>query len=197
MPLEYYFRGNLAQYWEVLYTEYQRLGAVLGQPPFEFMAPNPQTIKEYIPKNGDEIIFTFWDKEHRQELLVVEAALLPDEDQKEVQVMVFPQGNPFEEPLKSAMSIWKEIKNALKKGGGRHAIKTSKRKKKRKPQPGTLFALDHLREIYFKALKDKSTILPRKEAARKMGIVINTWREHDLELWNHWEDDGYRNQNMQ
>lgn len=128
---------------------------------------------------------------------MVEAALLPDEDKEHVQVIVHPQGNLFQEPVKSAMSIWKEIKKALKKAQQQRVIKRSKRKKKRKPQSGTLIALDNLRAMYFKALKNKSTVIPRTDAARKMGIVINTWREHDLELWNHWEDDGYRDQNMQ
>jgi hypothetical protein len=109
------FQGSLAQYWEVLFTEHQRLAAVLGQPPFEFMPSNPQTIKEYVPKNGDEIIIYFWDKEHKRELLVVEAELLPDEDKEVVHVVNFPQGNSFEEPVKSAMAIWKEIKTALKR----------------------------------------------------------------------------------
>ncbi len=111
------FQGSLTQYWEVLYTEYQRLTAVLGRPPFEFMPSNPQKINEYVPKNGDEIIIYFRDEEHRHALLVVEAELLPDEDEEIVQVMIFPQGNSFEEPVKSAMSIWREIKSALKRAG--------------------------------------------------------------------------------
>ncbi len=79
------------------------------------MPSNSQTINEYVPKNGDEIIIYFWDKEHKRELLVVEAELLPDEDKEVVHVVIFPQGNPFEESVKSAMSIWKEIKTALKR----------------------------------------------------------------------------------
>lgn len=119
MSHPYSFHGSLIQYWKTIYTEYQRLTATLGQPPFEFMPSNPQTINEYVPKDGDEIIIYFWDKEHKHTLLVVEAALLPDEKSEEVQVMVFPQGNSFEEPVKSAMSIWKEIKTALKRTGRR------------------------------------------------------------------------------
>ena len=192
------FQGSLTQYWEVLYTEYQRLGSVLGQPPFEFMAPNLQIIKEYIPKNGDEIMITFWDKEHRQELLVVEAELLPDEDKEKVQVIVHPQGNSFEEPVKSAMSIWKEIKTALKRTGGQSApLKRHRRKKKRGPQESTLIAINRLREIHAEASKSKNTIIAREDAANRVGIVINTWRKHDLELWDHWEVKSYRNQNMQ
>ena len=117
MSHPYSFHGSLIQYWKTIYTEYQRFTAALGQPPFEFMPSNSQTIKEYVPKDGDEIIIYFWDKEHKHTLLVVEAALLPDEDPEEVQVMVFPQGNSFEEPVKSAMSIWKEIKTSLERTG--------------------------------------------------------------------------------
>jgi hypothetical protein len=95
------------------------------------MVPNPQIIKEYIPKNGDEIIITFWDKEHRQELLVVEAELLPDEDREKVQVIVHPQGNSFEEPVKSAMSIWKDIKSTLKRAGGQEDSTTHHKPQKR------------------------------------------------------------------
>ena len=111
------FHGSLVQYWEALFIEYQRLAAILGRPPFEFMSSNSQTIKEYVPKNGDEIIIYFWDKEHKHTLLVVEAELLPDEDKEVVQIVIFPQGNSFEEPVKSAMAIWKEIKIALKRKG--------------------------------------------------------------------------------
>jgi len=191
------FQGSLTQYWDVIYAEYRRRAALLGQSPFEFMPSNPQKIDQYLPKNGDEIIIYFWDKEHRQTLLVVEAALLPDEDKEQVQVIVHPQSNPFQEPVKSAMSIWKEIKSALKKVQKRRVIKTSKRKKKANPHPGTLIALEKLRKMYFDSLSNKGSLPKRRTAAENVGIVINTWREHDLELWNHWEDDGYRDQNMQ
>lgn len=99
----------------MLFTGYQSLSKSLGHPPFEFMPSNSQTINEYVPKNGDEIIIYFWDNEHKHTLLVVEAELLADEDKEVVRVIVHPQGNSFEEPVKSAMSIWKEIRNALKK----------------------------------------------------------------------------------
>lgn len=123
------FQGSLMRYWEVLYAEYQRLSISLGQPPFEFTPSNPQTMSEYIPKNGDEIIIYFWDKEHRHTLLVVEAELLPDEDVETVNVIVHPQGNPFEEPVKSVMSIWKEIKTALERKGRRsYPLKSNQRK---------------------------------------------------------------------
>jgi hypothetical protein len=109
------FHGSLTQYWDVLFAGYQNFSKSLGHPPFEFMPSNPQTINEYVPKNGDEIIIYFWDKEHKHTLLVVEAELLPDEDKEIVHVIVHPQGNAFEEPVKSAMSIWKEIRKSINK----------------------------------------------------------------------------------
>jgi hypothetical protein len=109
------FHGSLTQYWDVLFTGYQNFSNSLGHPPFEFMASNSQTINEYVPKNGDEIIIYFWDNEHKHTLLVVEAELLADVDKDVVSVIVHPQGNSFEEPVKFAMSIWKEIRNTLKK----------------------------------------------------------------------------------
>ena len=111
------FHGSLTQYWEVLFVGYQNFSKSLGRPPFEFMPSNRQIINEYVPNNGDEIIIYFWDKEHKRELLVVEAELLPDEDEDVVHVIVHPQGNSFEEPVKSAMSIWKEIKTVLQRTG--------------------------------------------------------------------------------
>ena len=115
MTHTFYFHGSLTQYWEALFAEYQRLAKKLGQPPFEFIPPKGQTIDEYVPKNGEEIIIYFWDKEHKRTLLVVEAELLPDEEKHVVQVFVHPQGNAFEEPVKSAMITWKEIKKAINK----------------------------------------------------------------------------------
>jgi len=109
------FHGSLTQYWDVLFAGYQNFSKSLGHPPFEFMPSNSQTINEYVPKNGDEIIIYFWDNEHKHTLLVVEAELLADEDKEVVHVIVHPQGNSFEEPVKLAMSIWKEIRNSLKK----------------------------------------------------------------------------------
>lgn len=191
------FYGTIHQCWGVFYSEYRRLSEVLGRPPFEFESPKHSTIHEYLPKDGDEIIIYFRDADRKQTLLVVEAEIVPDED-RQCNIFVHPQGgNAFEEPLKSAMSIWKEIKTALLKIKGRRMVKITKRKKKRKPQFGTVIALEHLRALYFETLKNKSTIIPRIEAAQKTGIAINTWREHDLELWNHWEGGDYRNQNMQ
>jgi hypothetical protein len=185
------FYGDIHQCWDVFYSEYHRLSEVLGRSPFEFETPKHSTIHEYVPKDGDEIIINFWDTDHKQALLVVEAEIVPDED-RQYNIFVHPQGgNSFEEPLKTALSIWKEVKNALKKAEKQRVIKTSKRKKKRKPQIITLNALEDLRAIYFKALNNNITILPREDAAKKVGIAINTWREHDLELWNRWEDKRY------
>jgi hypothetical protein len=109
------FHGSLTQYWDVLFAGYQNFSKSLGHPPFDFMPSNSQTINEYVPKNGDEIIIYFWDNEHKHTLLVVEAELLADEDKEVVRVIVHPQGNSFEEPVKFAMLIWKEIRSSLKK----------------------------------------------------------------------------------
>ncbi len=190
------FYGTISQCWDVFYSEYRRLAEVLGHPPFEFETPKHSIINEYLPKDGDEIIVNFWDADRKQIILVVEAEIVPDEDMQ-YNIFVHPQGNSFEEPFKSAMSIWKEVRKAMKKAEKRRVIKTSKRKKKRKPQTITLNALEDLRNIYFEASKTNNTIPTREVAAQKVGIAINTWREHDLELWNHWEDKGYKNQNIQ
>lgn len=132
MTHTFHFHGSLAKYWEVLFAEYQRLDTKLKQPPFEFTLPNKQIINEYVPKNGEEIIIYFWDKEHKRTLLVVEAELLPDEEKPVVQVFVHPQGNAFEEPVKSAMVTWKEIRKAINK-----ASKQSK-PTRRKQQNGNI-----------------------------------------------------------
>src|SRR5258708_26473135 len=116
-PIQFF--GSIAQYWAVIRAEYNRLSAVLGKPPFTFMFPPPETITEYAPKRGDEIMFTFLADDIRTELLVVEAAMLPDQDPLQVQIMVHPQGDPFQEPVKSAMTIWSEIKSALERAGGK------------------------------------------------------------------------------
>lgn len=113
MTHTFYFHGSLVQYWEVLFTEYKKITKSLGQPPFEFTLSTGQKINEYVPKDGDEIIIYFWDKEHKRELLVVEAELIPDEDKAKVHVFVHPQGNAFEEPVKSAMATWKEIRKSI------------------------------------------------------------------------------------
>ena len=118
MTHSFSFHGSLTQFWEVIRTEYHRHKAILGRPPFTFEMPPPITsIDEYIPGDGDEIIIYFPNKENTvKNALVVEAALLPDEDEKEVHIIVHPQGpNHLEEPLKSAMLIWKEIKLSLRK----------------------------------------------------------------------------------
>lgn len=78
------------------------------------MTPRQKTLEEYNPQDGDEIIINFWDKEHKKIWLVVEASLLPDEDEQIVQVVIFPQGNPFEEPTRSTIVLWKEMKTSLK-----------------------------------------------------------------------------------
>lgn len=109
------FYGSLTQYWEILYAEYRRMNAALKQPPFEIMSPSRQDINEYIPKNEHEIVINFWDKEHKHVVLVVEAETIPDEEVETVMVYVHPQGNSFEEPVKTAMLMWKKIKTELDK----------------------------------------------------------------------------------
>ena len=191
------FYGTVSQYWDVFYSECRRLAEVLGRRPFEFETPKHSIINEYVPKDGDEIIVNFWDSDRKRILLVVEAEIVADEN-RQYNISVHPQGNSFEEPFKSAISIWKEIKTALQRTGSRSApLKRPQRKKKRGPHASTLIAIKYLREIHAKASISKDTIITRETAANRVGIAINTWRKYDLQLWDHWENKSYWNQNMQ
>ncbi len=186
------FYDTISQCWDVFYSEYRRLAEVLGHPPFEFETPKHSIINEYVPKNGDEIMVNFWDGDRKQILLVVEAEIVPDED-RQYNIFVHPQGNSFQEPCKSAMSIWKEIKSALERAGGQaDSTAHPKPKKKRGMQLGTEYGLKQLREIRLEAIKN-GTPIPKKEAAMgRANITDKTWRKHDPELWARWDDKGYR-----
>jgi hypothetical protein len=113
MPDEYFFRGTIPQYWDIVYAEYQRLDKSLGREPFEFPAPHPHTqpLAEYVPVESSVIMITFWNTENTYEI-TVDAEFSPDREM--VQVMVFYQG-PFTKEGESALAMWKEVKRALEK----------------------------------------------------------------------------------
>ena len=115
MPDEYFFRGTIPQYWDIVYAEYQRLYKSLGRKPFEITAPNPATqdLASYVPGNGDTILLAFWNTEHSYEISV-DAEFSPDREM--VQVMVFYQG-PFTKQGESALAVWREVKRELEKDG--------------------------------------------------------------------------------
>jgi hypothetical protein len=115
-PQELYFRGSMAQYWNVIYAEYQRLHAALGHEPFEFTGRNLKTdpIAGYVPKETDSILIAFWDDEHRFEVISVDAEFSRAKEM--VWIMAHDQGVD-EEHAKSAFSRWQEVKNALEESG--------------------------------------------------------------------------------
>ncbi len=191
--------GSIAQYWKAVLAEYKRLAAEHGVPPFEFEFPNPGLIdiNQYLPKNGEDIVLNFWDRERTRILLVVEMESAPDEPGNIVQVFVHPQVNVFEDPGRSAIAVWRGIKRVLKKTGKWRAGKTAKPKKKRGRHERTSIAINRLYEIHAEAAKSKAGIIPRKDALKQVGIASNTWRNNERELWDHWEDKSYKTQNMQ
>jgi hypothetical protein len=115
-PSVFPFYGTIQQCWNVLYSEYSRLEKTLGRTPFEFEFPKHVVIHDYTPKDGDEIYFGFWDSEHRHELLSIEVEVVP-EGLGLYNIFVHAHGNVFEEPFKSILIIWMEIKNAMQAGG--------------------------------------------------------------------------------
>ena len=137
MPDEYFFRGTIPQYWDIVYAEYQRLYKSLGREPFEFTAPHPHTqpLAEYVPVESSVIMITFWNTEHTYEI-TVDAEFSPDREM--VQVMVFYQG-PFKKEGESALAMWKEVKRALEKDDRLIDMTKSvgKPKKPQKPKPGS------------------------------------------------------------
>jgi len=115
-PQELYFRGSMAQFWNVVYAEYQRLHVALGHEPFEFTGRNLKTdpIAGYVPKETDSILIAFWDDEHRVEVISVDAEFSRDKEM--VWIMAHDQG-AAEEHAKSAFSRWQEVINALEESG--------------------------------------------------------------------------------
>lgn len=113
MPDEYFFRGTIPQFWNVVHAEYLRLYRSLEREPFEFTEPHPhkQPLAEYTPTENSTIMMVFWNIEHTYKILV-DAEYSPDREM--VQVMVF-FNQAFTKGSESALAVWREVKNALKK----------------------------------------------------------------------------------
>jgi len=81
-PQELYFHGTPAQYWTVIYAEYQRLHAALGREPFDLIAPNSKIdpLAGYVPKETAPILIAFWDDEHKVEVISVDAEFSRDKE---------------------------------------------------------------------------------------------------------------------
>jgi hypothetical protein len=191
-PQELYFRGSMAQYWNVIYAEYQRLHAALGHEPFKMTAPNPKTgpIAEYVPKETDSILIAFWDDEHRVVVISVDAEFSRAKEM--VWIMAHDQGVD-EEHAKSAFSRWQEVINGLEKSGLLVVpFARYQPKKKRGMQLGTETKLKQLREIRLEAIKYKRPIPTKKAAMGQVSITYKTWVAHDKELWAGWDVESYR-----
>jgi hypothetical protein len=126
-PEEIYSHGSMAQYWHVIYAEYQRLHKALGRVPFKLTNPDPHIVNlaEFAPANSEPILFDLLDDDYRAEALSVDAEY--SRHKQAVWIMVHDQGVE-ENRCSHALSIWEEIKKALKKAEKRRVIKTSKHK---------------------------------------------------------------------
>src|SRR3972149_5343045 len=74
MP-DFYFRGSMTQFWNVIYAEYQRLHASLGYEPFRFFSPPGLLgghISEYAPEETDKISITFCDDGYGLDVISLE-----------------------------------------------------------------------------------------------------------------------------
>jgi hypothetical protein len=112
-PPDYYFRGTLAQFWVVIYAEYQRLAGVHGSEPFEFASPDPQTspLGDYSPKYYDFVEILFWGPEHRHPVVRVVADSVLDSDLVNLYVSI--DANALKKYGESVLRTWNEIKVSL------------------------------------------------------------------------------------
>jgi hypothetical protein len=196
-----YFYDSLFEYWKLIASLWESLGGN------QKVALSYNKVYNYLEYDTDHKTLpegiVFWTGDHR---LGATLFASPLSSKKVILVPIFEELNTID--FKSALTTLDKLLEYFK-GDKRFVIadqlespiqprsKPKKRKNKRGPHLSSTFALNRLREMYFQNLQNNGTILPRKKAASQNGISINTWREHDLELWNHWEDDAYPRQNDQ
>lgn len=196
-----YFHGSFLEYWKFIASMWERIGGnqkvnLSYNKMFNYLEydKNKTTLPEAV------LFFT------GERCLGATLFASPISDEKVISIPFFEELNEID--YKSALATLDILLGCFKEDNRfvfaddlespvQPQSKPKKRKKKRGPHWSSTIALNHLREIYFKTLQNKSVILTRKDAAQKVGIATNTWRVNDLELWNHWEDDGYVDQNMQ
>jgi hypothetical protein len=197
-PQELYFQGPMAQFWIVIYAEYQRLYAALGREPFRFFSPLGSLggrISEYAPKETDKILITFFDHGHGLDVISLEVEFSRI---KEMVCLTITDSDSTDYVLyegygKSALSRWNEVRSALKKSGLLvDPLAHYQPKKKRGMQLGTEHKLQQLRELRLEAIKNNRPIPKKKAAMDRVHITYRTWVDHDRELWAGWDDESYR-----
>lgn len=110
MPYELIFRGALARYWQVIYTEWQRPSR---QDP---LAPKPFRLSHLkLPEEFEEVTIEFLDEQGRLGLVTVDA--LSGADGKLVKLIVHLGREAYEQQGKSALLKWNELKNAWERKG--------------------------------------------------------------------------------
>ncbi len=110
MPYELIFRGSLAQYWQVIYTEWQRPSR---QDP---LAPKPFRLSHLkSPEEFEEVTIEFLDEQGRLGLVTVDA--LSGADGKSVKLIVHLGREAYEQKGKSALLTWNKLKNAWERKG--------------------------------------------------------------------------------
>lgn len=113
-----YFRGSYAQYWNVLFAGWQRLGNAYGQEHFKLLAQNLKTppFEDYVPQASEMVEFTFEaDQKRNCDVVTILATQVLDADLVKMEVII--QIEAFEKIGESALSHWKEFKRALISSG--------------------------------------------------------------------------------
>lgn len=166
MSDEYFFRGSIPEYWNIVYAEYLRLRNSLEREPFEFTEPHPhrQTLSEYVPTKSSVILISFWNIEHTYDI-TMDAEFSPDKEM--VQVLVTFQGT-FTKEGESALAVWREVKRAIAKNG-RLIDSTGLVVKHEKPKPESGADLDACFDIRQQKKKDGQRY-PLTQIAKESGF---------------------------
>jgi hypothetical protein len=192
MQHELIFRGSLVQYWKVIFAQWQRSSASLGEPPFKIPTPSPGTapIANCLPKENETLAIVFYDEKHREIVAVFADAVL---GKNIVKLTVFYNDEAFEKRGESAVARWNKLQRLMeRKGWLIDPLAQYQAKKERGMQERTKNKIESLREIRLDDLEENGSVRSRKSAMDEVKITDKTWRKWDRKTYDNWEIKSYK-----
>jgi len=188
-PEQLYFRGSMAQYWQVIQAEYQRLAGTLKHEPFKFELM-PKHSESEAPPNTVTIVFDFIHPQSQRSILSIDAEY--SRHRQAVWIMAHDHGFDDEE-AHFAFRLWREIKHALKRD-------ERLRQQQGKPpniQNRTRDSLQSLCEIRSDAIQN-GRLIPTKESAMQTAcITYKTVKRYMPALLDQWDNRAYHPESLE
>ncbi len=190
MP-DYYFRGTLTRFWQIVFMEYSRYMQVHQQELFSLAASHLDLpLVSWVPARIDTLYFTFINSPRFQPTVSVAAASALDVDVVSLQVLIhiYDRESLEDQP---AYQRWLILKQALEKTGLLVNPLARYERRQRKMHEDTISRIEQVRECRSRILEKTGQIPTLQFALSHAQVSYKTCKTHVPELLKNWKNKDY------